>query len=239
MGIGRRISELFASEGAAVVINSRSLERAEPVCEALQARGLNAIAVAQDVSRRAGAAALVDETVRRLGRLDILVNNAGVFMVAPAQDLSEDDWRNTIDTDLSGAFFCAQEAFFAMKANGGGTIVNVSSILGETAFPLRAAYCAAKHALNGLTKVLAIEWAEHRIRVNTLSPAYIASKPDTLDKATTNHDLAAIKRRTPLGRFGTQDEVARAALYLASDDSSYMTGSTLTLDGGWLANGAW
>jgi NAD(P)-dependent dehydrogenase (short-subunit alcohol dehydrogenase family) len=238
-GIGQEIARLFAAEGAKVAINSRSQDRARAVSEDLRAQGFESIAVQADVAVKAEADSLVAETVRQLGKLDILVNNAGISMIAPSEELAEDDWRRTLDIDLSGAFFCCQAAAQAMKASGGGAIVNVSSILGDTAFPKRAAYCAAKHGLNGLTKVLGIEWARYGIRVNTVSPAYIATPMDIQDQGTGDYTSADIKRRTPLGRYGTPDEVARAALFLACEDSSFMTGSILTLDGGWTAYGAW
>ena len=238
-GIGYEIAHLYAAEGAQVVINSRLAERAETVAGKLRAEGLAATAFAADVSVKREAFALVDEAVRRFGGLDILVNNAGISMIGASEDLGEEDWRRTLDVDLSGSFFCCQAAAKNMIPRGGGVIINISSILGDLAFPRRAAYCAAKHGLNGLTKVLGAEWAKHGIRVNTLSPAYIETPMDAADQGRGDYTPADIKRRTPLGRYGRPDEVAQAALFLASDESSYMTGTVLTLDGGWTAYGAW
>jgi NAD(P)-dependent dehydrogenase (short-subunit alcohol dehydrogenase family) len=239
MGIGEAIAWAFAREGARVVINSRSRERAERVATALSLEGREAMAVEADVSRRSDAQRLVQETKDRWGRLDIMVNNAGVSMIAPSENLSEEDWRRTLDINITGAFFCAQAAARAMIPQRRGVIINISSILGETGLPKRAAYCASKHALNGLTKVLAAEWAPYGIRVVGIAPGYIRTPMDVRDTGTGDYTEADIESRTPLGRYGTPEEVARAAVFLASDNASYITGVTLLVDGGWTAFGGW
>ncbi len=239
MGIGQSIAEVFAEEGAKVVINSRALSRAQKVSDALRARGYEALPVEADVSRKADVDRMVQETVNAWGRLDILVNNAGISMISPSEELAEEKWCQAMDINLTGPFLCAQAAAKVMIPQGGGVIINISSILGELGLPMRAAYCASKHGLNGLTKVLGTEWSKYNIRVNAINPAYIRTPMDVQDQASGGYSNADIERRTPLGRFGDPIEVARAALFLASDESSYITGTMLNVDGGWIAYGGW
>jgi 3-oxoacyl-[acyl-carrier protein] reductase len=239
MGIGQAIAELFAEEGAKTVINSRVLARAQKVSDALQARGFAALPMEADVSRKVDVDRLVQETVKTWGRLDILVNNAGVSMISPSEELSEEHWCQAIDINLTGPFLCSQAAAKVMIPQGGGVIINISSILGEVGLPMRAAYCASKHGLNGLTKVLGTEWSTYNIRVNAINPAYIRTPMDVQDQVSGGYSDADIERRTPIGRFGETIEVAKAVLFLASDASSYVTGTTLNVDGGWMAYGGW
>jgi 3-oxoacyl-[acyl-carrier protein] reductase len=239
MGIGQAIAELFADEDAKVVVNSRQLARAQKVVEALQERGHQALAIEADVSRKADVERMVQETVNTWGRLDILVNNAGISMISPSEELPEDQWRQALDTNLTGPFLCAQAAARVMIPQGGGVIINISSILGEVGLPMRAAYCASKHGLNGLTKVLGTEWSKYNIRVNAINPAYIRTPMDVQDQATGGYTDEDIKRRTPVGRFGESMEVAKTALFLAGEESSYVTGTTINVDGGWIAYGGW
>lgn len=239
MGIGEAIAWAFAQEGASLVVHSRAHDRAERTVSALKAKGHSAIAVAGDVREKATAERLAQAAVREWGRLDIVVNNAGTSMIGPSESLPEDDWRLTIDTNLSGAFFCAQAAARVMIPQRRGVILNVSSILGHVGLPKRAAYSSSKHGLIGLTKVLGAEWGRYGIRVVSLDPAYIKTPMDVKDQATGDYTDADIERRTPLGRFGTVDDVARTALFLASDDAMYITGSCVLVDGGWVSYGGW
>lgn len=239
MGIGEAIATIFVQEGARVVVNSRVEGRARAVADRLVAAGGEAIAVAADVSRKAEVDRLVDAAVRRWGRLDVMVNNAGTSMIVPSVELAEADWRRTIDLNLTGAFLGCQAAARVMIPQGGGSIINIGSILAEVGLPKRVAYCASKHGLIGLTRVLGAEWARHRVRVNCLNPGYIKTAMDVHDQTVGDYTDADIHRRTPAGRFGSVEEVARAALFLASDESAYTTGNTLNVDGGWVAYGGW
>ena len=239
MGIGEAIAWAYARDGARIVVNSRAQERGDAVASALRAEGHDAIAVAGDVREPSTADRLVAAARQRWNRLDILVNNAGTSMIGPSEALPEEGWRVTIDTNLTGAFFCAQAAARVMIPQRGGVILNISSILGEVGLPKRAAYCASKHGLIGLTKVLAAEWARHGIRVVSIDPAYIKTPMDDRDQGSGDYTNADIERRTPAGRFGTAEEVARVATFLASEDASYITGSCVTVDGGWVAYGGW
>jgi 3-oxoacyl-[acyl-carrier protein] reductase len=236
-GIGEAIAFELAAEGAAVVVNSRSRTRAEPVASAIAAQGGRAIAVAADVRDSAQVAALVGTAVEELGRLDILVNNAGEGFVAPSEELAEEDWRRVIDVDLTAAFLCAQAAARHMLARGSGVIVNITSALAHTAIPGRAAYTAAKHGLLGLTKVLGVEWAVRGVRCVAVSPGYVETELLIQNMRRGNFDRSDLERRTPLGRLATPQEVARVVAFVASDAASYMTGSHVLVDGGWVGYG--
>jgi 3-oxoacyl-[acyl-carrier protein] reductase len=238
-GIGRATAVALAAQGAAVVVNARSAARAAPVVAEIEAAGGRATAVVADVSEPGGAERLVADAVAALGGVDILVNNAGHGLVAPSEELAEADWRHAIEVLLTAPFLLSQAAGRQMLAGGGGVIVNVSSICGHVALPRRAAYTAAKHGLVGLTRTLAAEWAGRGVRVLTVDPAYIATDFIKETMKSGGFDAAAVEGRTPLGRLGTPEEVARVIAFLASDAASYMTGGSVTIDGGWLAYGGW
>jgi len=238
-GIGEALARAFAREGAQVVVNGRTEERAEEVAQWLRAEGHDVIVVAGDVRDKSTADRLVEAALKRWGRLDILVNNAGVSVRGPSETLPEEGWRLTVDTNLTGAFFCAQAAARAMLPRRSGVILNISSIIGETGLPQRAAYCASKHGLIGLTKVLGTEWAGKGIRVVSIDPGYVKTPNLEKDLASGLYSSAEIERRTPIGRPANTDEVASVAVFLASDEASYITGSTIMVDGGWVAYGGW
>jgi len=236
-GIGKAIAERFAREGAKVVLASRSLNVLETIVREIESAGGEASAVSVDVRNVESINAMVKTAVERYGRLDLLVNNAGITMGSPSEDLSPEDWRAAIETDLYGVFFASQAAARVMIPQGGGGIINISSVNGILAAPRRAAYCASKAAVNELTKVLAIEWADRKIRVNAIAPGYVRTElvQDVIDKGAIS--LEAILRRTPQGRIGEVEDIAGLAVYIAGDESSYMTGSIVNIDGGWLAYG--
>jgi len=239
IGIGRAIARLYGQNGARVVVNSRDSGRAAAAADELKAEGIEALAVAADLSRPADVARLFKAVDEQWGSVDILVNNAGTSMIARSEELPLADWQRTLDLNLTGCFLCAQEAARRMIPRKRGVIINISSILGETAIARRAAYAATKHGLNGLTMVLAVEWAEHGIRVHSINPGYIQTAMNVGDHEIGNYSDEDIARRTPLGRYGSVEEVANTALFLASDASSYMTGGRVHVDGGWLAYGGW
>ena len=236
-GIGQAIAARLGVAGAKVVVNSRSAERAEDAAAALRDRGTEALGVAADIGRDDQARKLIDAATDRFGRLDILVNNAGQPSVSPSEELDPADWRRVIDTDLSGAFYCAQAAGVTMLQQGSGVIINISSIFGQTGNAMRAAYVAAKHGLDGLTKVLAAEWATRGVRVNSVNPAYVATPLVDAAMASASFAVEDIERRTPLGRMGKPEEIAEVVAFLASPGASYITGVQLPVDGGWLAFG--
>lgn len=236
-GIGKAIAIRFAEEGASVVLASRSLSVLEEGVREIKAAGGEAAALSVDVRNVESINDLVTKAVNRYGRLDLLVNNAGITMGGPSEDLKPEDWRAALETDLFSVFYASQAAARVMIPQGGGNIINISSVNGILAAPKRAAYCASKAAVNELTKVLAIEWADRKIRVNAIAPGYIRTElvQDVIDKGAIS--LAAILRRTPQHRIGEVEDIASLAVYMAGDESSYMTGSIVNIDGGWLAYG--
>jgi 3-oxoacyl-[acyl-carrier protein] reductase len=236
-GIGEAIARELAARGAAVVVNSRSHERAEPVAQAISGDGGRAIAVEADVCDAAQAAALMQAAVDAFGSLDILVNNAGANSVAPSAELNESDWRAVIELDLTAPFLCSQAAGRHMLAAGRGVIVNIASVLGHTALPGRAPYVAAKHGLIGLTKVLASEWSARGVRCVAVSPGYVSTELLLTNMARAGFSTGDIDRRTPVGRLAAREEVARVVAFVASDAASYITGTDVLVDGGFVGYG--
>ena len=232
-GIGRAIAESYLAEGAGVVVNSRSVETAQAVARDL---GADALGVGADVSTAAGAGALVEAAVARFGRLDVMVANAGMNVVEDAARLRSEDWERVIALNLSGVFYSAQAAGRVMLQQGSGCVISIASVTAFEAFPRRAAYASSKAAVEHLTKVLAIEWAP-TIRVNAIAPGYV--RTDLIEdlREQGKVDFAELERRTPMRRLAEPSEVARVAVFLASDDASYITGDTLLVDGGWVAYG--
>jgi len=234
-GIGLGIARAFAREGARVLVHSRSAADCAAVAAEL---GPSAVPLAADLSR--------SDDVRRLAlaalaalddRVDILVNNAGQPRVAPSEELPEADYRYTLDLNLNAYFLLSQALARGMLARRSGVIINVGSMNGTVAFPQRLAYCVSKAGVNMLTKVLAIEWAGRGVRVNCLAPGYVETPFIAGLAARGVLDVAALARRTPLGRLGTPDELGAVAVFLASDAASFITGEVLTADGGWSAYG--
>jgi 3-oxoacyl-[acyl-carrier protein] reductase len=236
-GIGAEIARRFAADGASVVVNSRTQDRADAAAKELQGAGWRAAGVGADVRTWDGATQLIDGAVTAFGGVDYLVNNAGISMIARSDELDPSEWERAIATNLSGPFFCSRAAFPSMKARGGGAIVMIGSAAGHVGLPLRAAYCAAKHGLLGLAKSMAIDWSKTGVRVMSVDPAYIKTPLDVADREAGGYDDEAVERRTPLGRFGTVGEVADAVLFCCSPEASYLTGSSLLVDGGWVAYG--
>jgi len=236
-GIGKGIAVRYAREGAAVVLASRSMDLLSSIAGQINQEGGKALAWEVDVTRFESVSTMVDKSVEQFGRLDIMVNNAGISMAHPSEELSPQDWQRALDTDLSGVFYGCQCAARKMIPQGGGCIINITSVYGIVAAPGRAAYCASKAACNMLTKVLAIEWAKKNIRVNAIAPGYIRTElvQGVIDKGML--PLEAIEKRTPLGRIGEVEELLGLSVYLASDESGFMTGSVVNIDGGWEAYG--
>ena len=237
-GIGKGIAVRYAQEGAAVVLASRSAALLEEIAQDIRATGGRALAVVVDVRNAQSVEEMVTAAVDEFGRLDIMVNNAGVSMAHPSEDLAPEDWQRAVETDLFGVFYGCQSAARRMMAQGeGGTIINITSVYGICAAPMRAAYCSSKAACNMLTKVLACEWAKRGIRVNAIAPGYIRTElvQDIIDRGVM--DVAALERRTPMGRMGEVEDLEDLAVFLAGPGAAYITGSVMTVDGGWAAYG--
>jgi glucose 1-dehydrogenase len=237
-GIGEAIALAFAAEGAAVVVNySRHEDSAQKVLDKIENAGGKGLVVGADVSDPKEVEAMVQQAISTFGRLDIMVNNAGMERKMPFLETPFEVWQETIAVNLTGAWLGCQAAAKQMVAQGeGGRIINVSSVHEDLAMPTNAPYCATKGGVRMLMRTLAVELAPHDITVNNIAPGAI----DTPMDAPLKQDSDAMKEllaEIPLGRMGKPEEVANLALFLASDDSSYVTGSTLFVDGGMIRQG--
>ncbi len=234
-GNGRGIALRFAEEGARVVAADVDIETARETAALVSDAGGEALAVRADVSRREQVAAMVEAAGERYGGVDILVNNAGVETLVPLLDLEESEWDRVVATNLKGAFLCGQIAARAMVSAGtAGAIVNIASINAKIALSGQAHYTSSKGGLVMLTKSMALDLAPHGIRVNAVGPGVIETRM-TERSLSDPRRRAMLLSKVPLGRVGQPREVANAALFLASDEASYITGTTLYVDGGWLA----
>lgn len=232
-GIGAAIARRFAGEGAAVVAADLNQAAASDVAREIERNGGSAVSVQQDVGDPASVQKSVEFALDRFGRLDIAINNAGIGGGnAPTADYSIEDWDKVIAVNLSGVFYGMKYQLPALASSGGGSIVNIASILGSVGSPKVAGYVAAKHGVVGLTKTAALEYASQGIRVNAIGPGYIDTPLLTmLDKA----DYDGLVDLHPIGRLGRAEEVAELALFLASDRASFITGSYHLVDGGYTA----
>jgi glucose 1-dehydrogenase len=233
-GIGRACVEAFAAEGAAVVIADLDAEGGAEAAEAITAQGGRATFIQTDVGDADQAQRLVDQTLQAYGRLDVLINNAGIIKTAEFLEISEADFDAVLRVNLKGVFLVGQAAARAMVRQGRGAIVNMSSANAVVAIANQVPYVTSKGAVNQLTKVMALALADQGVRVNAIGPGSILT--DLLKVVMS--DEAARRRilsRTPMGRCGEPAEVAKVALFLASDDASYLTGQCIYPDGGRLA----
>ena len=237
-GIGRACAELFAREGAAVVLAGRRREPLEEVVAAIEKSGGRALAQMCDVTREAEVKALVARSVDTFGGLHLLVNNAAYWMAGTIEETSVEDWERMMETNLKGVFLLVKHALPALRQAVGGSIVNIGSVLGLVGMKRRVAYATSKGGLVLLTKSLALDHAQDKIRVNCICPSLVDT-PMGQESLTGAGDAAAERARRlaqiPLGRAGTPDDVARLALFLASEDSSWITGAAIALDGGFTA----
>jgi NAD(P)-dependent dehydrogenase (short-subunit alcohol dehydrogenase family) len=233
-GIGRAISLAFASEGARVAVvdidNRKALEAAAQI-----AASGEAIAVRTDVTDSASVNQMARDVEQRFGRIDILVNNVGVRITKPFLDHTDADWNVMIATNLTGPFYCARAVAPYMIRGGGGRIVNTASIASFVGRPDRVAYVSAKSGLLGMTRALAIDLRGTGITVTAIAPGSINSPMNASQAADADHDWGD---ETPVGRWGTPEDVANAAVFLALDASSYITGAELKVDGGWVSTKA-
>jgi NAD(P)-dependent dehydrogenase (short-subunit alcohol dehydrogenase family) len=237
-GIGRATAVLFAREGAGLAIADKRKEAAQAVSEECARHGVAAIAIEMDVAKTADARRMVDDTLKAFGRLDVLINNAGYGIAGSVLDTDEQAWDDLMSVNVRGVFLCAKFAIPAMKANGGGAIVNTASVVAAVGIRNRAAYCASKGAVAALTRAIAMDHVADGIRCNAVAPGTIDTPyfseilAKSADAATIRHGL---EQRQLMGRLGTPEEIAAGILFLASDESRFATGSILTLDGGWTA----
>lgn len=235
-GLGKAIAKALAQHGADVAVTELpgKTALAEETVGELLALGRRAQAIPLDVTDLVSIDALVPAVVGSLGRLDILVNNAGLNIQRQALEVTEEDWDRVLDVNLKGLFFCSQAAGRHMIEHGGGRIVNIASQMGLVGYWRRAAYCSSKAGVVNLTRVLAIEWAKYGINVNAIAPTFVLT-PLTAPMFEDADFKADVLARIPLGRLADPDDVANAAVYLASPAAKMVTGQTLAVDGGWTA----
>lgn len=233
-GIGKAISLRLAREGAKVVVNGRNAQSGMATVNEIKNAGGTGAFIEGDVSRGADAEKMVKFTVDTYGSLQVLINNAGTYIVKPVLETTEDEWETVMGINMRGVFLLAKQAGLQMVEQGGGSIVNLASIAGLMGFPLLGAYCATKHGVIGLTKTMAIELREKNIRVNAICPAFTDTpmlERCAVEYGQAGFDVPAVVSLRQV-RIGRPEEVADAALYLASDESCFINGTTLAVDNG-------
>ena len=235
-GIGRAIAHGLAEAGADVVCTSRRIEQVEIAATEIEEIGRKTLRIASDVSDKKSLQALLDECVREFGKVDILVNSAGRTKRAPSVDFDEDDWNAILETNLTGTLRACQIFGKHFLENGYGRIINIASLSTYVSLFEVAAYSASKAAVASLTKSLAIEWAKQGVNVNAIAPGVFKTDLNRQLLESTERGKE-FQMRTPMGRFGKVEELAGAAVFLASDAASFVTGEILVVDGGFLASG--
>lgn len=234
-GIGRAIAVAFAREGARVAVAGRRTERLEETVSLLKQAGSETLAVECDVTKAADTERLVRRAEECFGKVNVLVNNAGALSVSTVESISEEDWDRVMATNVKGPFLMSRAVLPAMRRAGGGSIVNIGSVLGIAAIRDRAAYCASKGGVNLLTKAMALDHAQDRIRVNCVCPSIVESDMTQNLFAGTEAGRVARENRLatiPLGRFGKPGDITGIVVFLASEESSWMTGTVIPVDGG-------
>jgi NAD(P)-dependent dehydrogenase (short-subunit alcohol dehydrogenase family) len=237
-GIGRRVALALAERGFAVAANDLS-----PPEEALiefEQVGAETLAIPGDVSDEEAVREMVGDVMENFGRVDVLVNNAGISGIVPAEQTTMADWDRTLAVNLTGPFLLSREFGKEMLRQGSGSIVNISSVAGLLGVSDRAAYNASKHGLIGLTRTLAAEWGGRGVRVNAVCPGWVKTEMDQEDQDLGGYTDADIVGRTPMARFARPEDIAQAVAFLADPKlSGYVNGHTLSVDGGWFADGSW
>lgn len=237
-GIGRAMALLFASEGADIAVGDIDLAAAERTVEEIEKVGGRSIAIKADVSDVSDVDMMVGRVLETLGGVHILVNNAGIpGENVPALETSVDHWDKVIRINLRSAYLCCRRAGQWMVKHRTGKVVNIASIVGLSGFPTRTSYGPAKAGIINLTQVLAVEWAKYGINVNCIAPGFVATPLDDVLIQSGKLDLDLVKKRIPFGHRAQPEDIARAALFLVSEEARYITGVILPVDGGWLAYG--
>ena len=232
-GIGRAISLGLATFGANVVVCSRNLANCKKVANEVQQMGRKALAIAVDVTQPNEITSMVEEVKAEFGKIDILVNSAGMGGVARTYEVTEETWNSIVGLNLKGTFLCCQAVSKEMIAQKRGNIINISSMMGVRGAYGHAAYGASKAGIDQLTRVLAVEWCRHNIRVNALAPGWVDTD---ITRAIPNDVREKLTERIPMKRFAMPEEMVGTVLYLASNMSSYTTGAVLYIDGGMTAS---
>lgn len=238
LGIGKAIALRFAREGADVVVIGRTLDKIRETAKEAEQVGVGSLAVKADISVSADVARMVKATVDRFGRIDILVNNAGVIARKSLLETTEEEWDEMMAVNLKGVFLCCKEVVPVMIKQGKGKIINIAAVTGQIGIRHRGAYGASKAGVINLTATMALELAPHNINVNTISPGWIETHLVTPLTASSEMEKTILKS-IPSGRVGQPEDVASTAVFLASDESNYIQGSVIVVDGGLLNTFGW
>ncbi|MBI2656114.1 glucose 1-dehydrogenase [Candidatus Woesearchaeota archaeon] len=235
-GIGKGIAIALAKEGCKVVVNShKKSKEGEDAVNEIKKLGSDAVLVVADVSKENDTRNMIKKTVDKFGKLDIIVNNAGILVSGTITDLTEKDWDRQLDVNLKGVFLCTKYAVQQMVKQGkGGRVINISSIAGLVGFPGISAYCAPKGGVTELTREVALDCAKYGITVNAIDPGVIMTDM-TKDMLSDPATKKSFMENTPIGRVGQPEDIGNAAVFLALDESSFVTGHNLVVDGGWTA----
>ncbi len=237
-GIGRRVALELAERGYRIAANDLGVP--EKALEELERFGAATLSLPGDVSDEETVRRMVGAVMDGFGRVDVLVNNAGISLISPAEETTLADWRRVLEVNLTGPFLMCRELGKEMLEQGSGSIVNISSVAGLLGVADRAAYNASKHGLIGLTRTLAAEWSGRGVRVNAVCPGWVKTEMDAEDQTGGGYTDEDIEGRVPMGRFARPEEVAQAVAFLADpEQSAFVNGHTLSVDGGWFGDGGW
>jgi NAD(P)-dependent dehydrogenase (short-subunit alcohol dehydrogenase family) len=237
-GIGRRVAEVLAERNYRVALND--LRAADATVHGIQSRGGEAVFYGGNIADEPVVEGLVRKVYSGWGRADVLINNAGISLIAPAENISSEDYRRVLEVNLVAPFLLAKAFGAKMLAAKHGCIINVASVAGLVGIADRAAYNASKHGLIGLTRTLAAEWGGRGVRVNAVCPGWVKTEMDAADQAGGSYTDADITGRIPMARFATADDISSAILFLADEkQSGFINGHALVVDGGWTTDGSW
>lgn len=232
-GIGLGMAHGMASCGAAIVIAARNAEKAQAAIASLGEHRVDCAFIAADVTKKAECQKLVADTLARFGRLDVLVNNAGTSIRKMPQDFSEEEWHQVLDTNLTSAFLCSQAAYAPMKAQGGGKMINIGSMMSLFGAPYATPYASSKGGIMQMTRAMATAWAKDNIQVNAVLPGWIDTELTQRARQQVAGLHQRVEDRTPVGRWGVPADMAGVAAFLASAASDFVTGTAIPVDGGY------
>lgn len=234
-GIGESSARLFAEEGAKIVLADINKEKGENVVKEINKKGVKALFVETDISKENQVKKMVAETIKYFEKIDVLFNNAGIAKMSPVDELEEKEWDLVMNINLKGTYLCSKHVIPYMKKQKKGSIINNASVAGVVGFPGAAAYCASKAGIRSLTRNMALDYAPFGIRVNDLCPGVIETPMTRDEEVSGKNGLSQMSHLHPLGRVGRPEEVSFLAVFLASDESSFITGSSFMVDGGYTA----
>lgn len=233
-GIGEATAKLFAREGARVAVVGRNEEKGKSIVEEISSNGGQAVFVQCDVSKEEDAKKMVDQVIKEFGQIDILYNNAGIAEFGTVHETEEENWNKVLDINLKGVYLCSKYVIPHMQKQKKGSIISTASVAGMIGYPGAAAYCASKGGVHNLTKAMALDYGPDGIRVNDICPGVIET-PMTVGAFGSGEEVKKQAADYPIGRVGTPEDIAYAALFLASDESTFVTGTSLIVDGGFTA----